>query len=460
MKVASVPFSWIAQEEHRLDCGPFTTGGIEARKRLERGGFNKDPLVALTRGGLDGMYHVGMDKLRWVDGPDHGVRFLGSADILKADLRKQPYISRRQVSGNRLFSCPAGTTLITRSGTIGRMAYCRQEMAEMAISQDVLKVVPDQERVLPGYLYAFMSSCYGLPLVTNGKFGSIIVHIEAENIASMPVPRFDETFEASVHALVEKAAVLRVFASSTLDRVAGRFDEILADVDIRQSSLRISNAPASQLQARMDAGFHDPVVQRIRARLQDERHTTIGEWCTRVFLPGIFKRIHIEDVTYGAPYYTGSTLFWLEPIPKGILSRRTTLFDDVLLKQGMVLVQAFGQEGGLTGRSVWVGRHLDGVTTTHMLVRLQADSLDKTAYLYGFLQSDAAYKQIASLTYGGSIPHFDEAGISTVVMPLISDDEQTEISKAVLSSVEARDDALSAERSARRMVESAIEEGA
>ena len=58
---------------------------------------------------------------------------------------------------------------------------------------------------------------------------------------------------------------------------------------------------------------------------------------------------------YGAPYFTGATLFWLEPQQKAILSRETTLFDDVLLEHGTVLVQAFGQDGGHTGRAVWVG---------------------------------------------------------------------------------------------------------
>jgi type I restriction enzyme, S subunit len=197
----------------------------------------------------------------------------------------------------------------------------------------------------------------------------------------------------------------------------------------------------------------------VREQLRAHEHTTVGAWCERVFLPGIFKRIHVEDVAYGAPYYTGATLFWLEPIAKGVLSRRTTLFEAVALERGTILVQAFGQEGGLTGRSVWVGRHLEGATTTHMLVRLKAATEEATAYLFGFLQSETAYRQIASLPYGGSIPHFDEAGISTVILPLLPHKDRRRIAQEVLSALGARDDALSAERKGRAIVQAAIEQG-
>ena len=81
------------------------------------------------------------------------------------------------------------------------------------------------------------------------------------------------------------------------------------------------------------------------------------------------------------PYFTGASLFWLEPLSKGILSKKTSLFDQVLLEKGTMLVQAFGQEGGLTGRSVWVGEHLDNTCTTHMLIRLRARTVEETAYL-------------------------------------------------------------------------------
>lgn len=462
MKTKSVPSGWLGRDGRRLDCGPYMSGALEARVRLEHLKARKDTLREVTLGGMAGIFNGPRFARSYVDDARFGVPFLGSTDILNADLTGLPLLSRRQVEANPRLVVREGWTLITCSGTIGRMAFARSDMDGMAGSQHFMRVVPDPERIPPGYLYAYLSSKFGVPLIVGGTYGAIIQHIEPEHIAGLLVPRLSTKLEREVHERIESSSSLRVRASASLRAVAARFDSLVAGVEPTRKAAtpRITLVPASSVQRRLDAQFHDPLVQRVRERLQAGAHKTIGEFCDRVVLPGIFKRIHIDDVAYGAPYYTGAALFWLEPVPKGILARRTSLFDEVSLEKGTVLVQAFGQEGGITGRSVWVGRHLDGATTTHMLVRLRASTEAATAYLFGFLQSGAAYRQIASLPYGGSIPHLDEAGIATVVIPVLANDDQRTISQQVLSAVTDRDDALALERSARAIVESAIEKAA
>ena len=464
MKAKSVPSSWLERDGRRLDCNPYMSGALEAKVLLETLKARKDRLADLTRGHKGGIYNGPQFARNFVADRDHGVPFLGTASMLRADLSDLPLLSKRDACSPKLsyLRIEPGMTLISCSGTVGRMAYARPDMGGIWSNQDILKVVPDPQKIPPGYLYAYLSSKFGVPLVVGGTYGAIIQHIEPEHIANLAVPRFGKKLEQQVHELVERAAWLRVEASRGLRGVAARFDSLADGINLsgRRETPRISEVGSSSIQRRFDAQFHDPLVRTVRERLASKEHTTIGEWCNRIFLPGIFKRIHVEDAAYGAPYYTGATLFWLEPQPKGILSRKTTLFEQVRMEEGTVLVQAFGQEGGLTGRSVWVGRHLAGSTTTHMLVRLRAETKEDTAYLFGFLQSDVAYRQIASLAYGGSIPHFDETGIATVVLPLFPPSERQKLAHQVLTAVASRDDALDAEHEARALIESAIEKGA
>src|SRR5690606_506709 len=140
----------------------------------------------------------------------YGTPFMGSSDIRMSDFSALPLIANRQVERNPLFTLGLGWTLITRSGTIGRMAYARPDMDGMACSEHVLRVVPDAERIPPGYLYAFLSSRYGVPLVVSGTYGAIIQHIEPEHIAELPVPRFDSGFEQEVAKAIDAAAAERV----------------------------------------------------------------------------------------------------------------------------------------------------------------------------------------------------------------------------------------------------------
>ena len=79
-------------------------------------------------------------------------------------------------------------TLVSRSGTIGRMAYARREMAGMWSSEHILKIVPAPNLVRPGYLYTFLSSRFGIPLVTGSTYGAIVQHIEPKHLVDLPVP--------------------------------------------------------------------------------------------------------------------------------------------------------------------------------------------------------------------------------------------------------------------------------
>lgn len=462
MKTTAVPISWVIAEGHRFDCGPFTRGGIEARRTLESARVSKNRLVELTLNGLAGIYHVGMDKLRWVGSADYGVPLLRSADILRANLSDQPLISRAQVRDNPLFTCPEGTTLITRSGTIGRMAYCRADMAQMAVSQDVLKVVPDTTRIPSGYLYAFLSSRYGVPLIVSGTFGSIIVHIEAENIANLPVPRLGKRVEQETHDLVAGAAnsrsrahQLRVDAQASFYRQLSLSDLSNADTAV---NFAVFSVIASSLQ-RLDAAHHSPACRVAVEELASRGDTKRLDEVARVFTPGIFKRIHVEDPNYGYPYFSGTELFQYDPHPRGHLSRRAPKIEEYIVRENWLLIQDAGQLEGLVGRLVRVTPTVDKSVVSNHLMRIAAEDAEISAYLSVVLSSPHGYRAITRNAFGSSIPQLDPAHIGALRLPWPSSAIRKRIAEPVLAAWKLEDEASASLRSATKKVEDAIERG-
>src|SRR5262249_6979216 len=148
----------------------------------------------------------------WVESPEFGVPFMGSTDILASDLSHLPLLSKKQVIANPDFIVRTGWTLITRSGTIGRMAYARPDMYGIACSEHVMRVEPNAAKVKRGFIFAYLSSRFGLPIVLSGTYGSIIQSIEPHHIADLPVPRLSE-IETQADDLIEQAANKRVEAS-------------------------------------------------------------------------------------------------------------------------------------------------------------------------------------------------------------------------------------------------------
>ena len=218
MKTKTVPSSWLHRDDRRFDAGPYTSGALEAKVRLEEIRAPKDRLASLTSGYNGGIFNGPQFSRNWVDDVKHGVPFLGSSSMLLADLSKLPLLRKRDAESPKLayLRISPGTTLISCSGTIGRMVYARPDMEGMWTSQDIMKVVADPGRVPSGYIYAFLSGKFGVPLVTSGTYGAIIQHIEPEHIADLPVPRLGDEIEQRVHKLTEEAAVLRVQANQML----------------------------------------------------------------------------------------------------------------------------------------------------------------------------------------------------------------------------------------------------
>lgn len=460
MKIKTIPSKWLEDNGCRLDCGPYMSGAFEARIAIAALKAKKTSLVELTEGGISGVFKGKMIKRIFIQDKAQGVPFLNTSDMLESDLTHVPLIPKKIADTDSDCYLKPETILISAAGTIGRTVFAREDMAGMFACSDIMKVVPDTEKIPSGYLYAFLSSDYGVPLVTAGTFGSIILHIEPSDLAEIQVPRFSDEFEGEVDALIKRASQLRTDAVNLINESRACFnifgDGILKD---QHEYPIVSIVSSKNLILRLEAAYHDPTAETIAARITKERHTYVRDLCKEVSLPGIFKRIYIEDAEYGAPYYSGGAIFWLEPKHKEILSRKTSLFNNVQIRNGSILIQAFGQKGGLIGRVAWVGKHLDSVCTTHMLVRVIAKDNSLAGYLFAYLSSDIGYAQIIRLPFGGSIPHFNESQIAELPVPLLDDDEIKRINDAVLKAMTFRDEALQLELDARQMISQAILEG-
>lgn len=311
MKVKTIPSAWMRLDGRRLDCGPYLSGALEAKIRLEGMACRKDRLANLTVGHEGGIYNGPHFSRTFVDDPAYGVPFLGTSSMLRADLSDLPLLRKRDALSPKLayLRIEPGMTLISCSGTIGRMVYVRPDMTGMWASQHIMKVVPNSSLVPSGYLYAFLSSKYSVPLVTSGTYGAIIQHIEPQHIADLPLPRFGDNLEMRVHSLVEEAAVLRSNASKLLAESVRKLEQMagLGPIDSPTNSTPFSctAVPATTLQERFDAFFHSPYGNRVVTQLKISRlgTTTVDALAASIIEPNRFKRIRVDDPEYGIRFF-------------------------------------------------------------------------------------------------------------------------------------------------------------
>lgn len=449
--------SWLEEGGRRLDCNPYMSGALEARDALRRLNAPKEKLKDVTTG----IFHAGRESRLWVDSPEYGVPFLGSSDILNADLSTLPLISKKRVQRNPRFILGEKWTLITRSGTIGRMAYVRPDMASLACSEDVLRVVPDESRIPPGYLYTFLSSKYGVPLVVSGTYGAIIQHIEPEHIADLPVPRFDPEFEHKLHDLIQYCADSRSNAQLTLLKTLSEFENAAELTNGRVGTVTdfsTSFVAFSEIQDRFDAPYHCSAAL-LAERMLDESPfpvVRLPDVVARFFKPPIFKRLWVDSSEHGRLFVSGNDIYRYKAEEPRYVSPRTPKFDEFILRKGWVAFQAAGQIYGLFGRPLLINGWLENAFCADDVFRIVPHNEADGAFLYLFFRTQAGQALIKRQASGNSIPRIWEPHVSRIRVLWPESDIRMKLATPVIDAHKAIETARQAEIKAVQLLEQRI----
>ncbi|OFC36759.1 methylation-associated defense system restriction endonuclease subunit S MAD5 [Acidithiobacillus caldus] len=463
-QVKTVPSSWIEHNGRRLDCGPYVSGAIEAKEVLSRLAFKKDKLQDLTKGGINGLVNPGRITRIWVDDPAHGYPFLSSTDILQADLSNISHIAKSVARQNSQLLIKDRWTLITRSGTVGRMAYSRSDMNGMACTEDVLRVIPCEEKVEPGYIYAYLCSKFGVPLVISGTYGSIITHLEPHHIADLPVPRLGEV-EDQAHELIQRAADAQVESGKLRNQAGAMVNEICGFPQKLASGARIfaySSANSNDVLRRLDATFHNPIAQQAEALTKAANGISLSSAGVLGYESNRMKQVFVEE-GYGTPFITSGGIFSKTITPERYLRNQLLGEDETWrINEYDTLVARSGQVGGIIGRGVWTDSRLDGFAASPHILRLRPTSEEfPPGYVYAFLSlTDVGYQLLARTAAGSSIPFLPLDAVLEIKIPTTPSLQQRhEIDELVKRSGELRKQSQELEKEAVALVERTIEEG-
>ena len=335
-----------------------------------------------------------------------------------------------------------GMTLISASGTIGRTVYCRPEMAGMWSSEDVMKIVPNPKKILPGYLFSFLKSRFGRPLVLSGTYGAIIQHIEPEPLHNLPVPRLDQSIEKSIHAHIDRAARLRTEAAALRALSLLKASTLFQWPTFPSRSVQSTAIfEVNQLDGnRFDALHYNPSSIESTQALADKKWTprALNEIC-RVFTPNIFKRHYVPDPAFGYPYLSGSELFEVTPECRGYL--RKSGLDDYIVHANWLLIQDAGQLDGLIGQTLRVPALSHRAVVSNHLMRLAPHDPQNAGYIFAILTSDIGYRAILRHAFGTSIPQLDQAHIGAIQVPWPSELHREDIGRPMKKSWEMVDQA-------------------
>jgi len=405
--------TWIGQEQRRLDAGAFRDGGPAIRAKLD----SLRPVVQRLDQVADLGYEGRFARV-YVDDPSRGIPFLTGSDMLLLDLKGLPYLSRARTSQVRSLAVRDGWSLISRSGTIGRVAFARREMLGLALSDDVIRAIPRPGEILAGYLFAFLSSRHAQVMIHQRTYGSVVQHIEPAHIADLPVPIPDEREAETIDRLVLGAAGARTEAATLLDTASAHFDSLGPRLRYSHEHERSEGVVANiGLGRRLDAFYHVGWTSEARLR-EGDRLGDLGP----VSRPGMIKRLFVKR---GVPFVSG------------------------FVTAGQIVVQRSGQRYGLLGRPALIGGRLDGYAASDHLMRISPESSEARARIFAFLRSEVGRRSLVRTSYGTSIPTLNPEGLAEQRVPVLPE----ALIKAAERALQLREQADADEDEAIRKVE-------
>jgi len=464
-QVKAVPSTWLESNGRRLDCGPYMSGAVEIRELLKN--HKTDLLPDLTAGHDGGIYNGPQFERNYVDDAQYGVPFLTTTFMMQADLSRLPLLNKKDAQSRKLsyLRVHEGMTLITCSGTVGRTIYARSDMNGVWSNQDILKIVADPNRILSGYLNAYLCTRFGVPFVVSGKYGSVITHLEPKHFADLLVPRLGETAEKQAHDLVEKSARLLTKYQANLNEATELYFDAVGLKDITSSDWL---AWGADLGFSATASVHslralnfNPRFNRLCETIKRVRWKPLGELCEQGMLKTgpRFKRID-ADPEYGFQLIGQKQIFWLRPEGRWIARKFTP--DGVLVQPGTTLIAAHGTLGDseLYCRAEYItGNAVERAYSQDFLRVVGDKAVIERGALFAFLRSETAFRMLRSASTGSKLQEFHYGVTPALPIPVPPVDIQKRCHTLVEEAYADRKRAVQLEDEARSLVENVIEKG-
>jgi hypothetical protein len=455
--------SWFADQGYRLDPGPYISATYAARMFLRRVP-NTDPLGEV----VVEIFHPGRVGRHWTTDPEHGVPFLSSADIFESDLSAMAMITEDSFAENTKLPLEPGWTLITRSGmTAGRVTYARLEMDGYACSEDVLRVVPDLEKIPAGYLYTFLASPYGVPMIKGRIYGSSVKHIEPSHIADIPVPRVGAEIEGRIDDLIKEAMELRSrFQSAIVEATRDLFDSAglsdLADFRWHDQPRDLDFSVTGLTPISLRALNFSPRAQTLIERLRSVPHSDLGEICSGGSLRtgARFKRTEAGPDN-GVRLIGQRQSFWMRPTGRWINPLLAPA--DIRQVDETVLVAAHGTLGDteVYGRSILVtGQWVEHAFSQDFLRVVSGRPDVPGPYLWAFFRSEVVFRILRSMSTGGKQQDYHPVLLRGFPIPMCTPAARERIAETVRQAYRWRDEADAMEDQALALLGDAVREAA
>lgn len=455
----SVLLSEVLNNYNRFEASAYSLEAKNAREEINNSKYPSKKLYG-NNGFSDTVFYPGRFKRTYISNGERSIGFLGSSEMLEINPKPVKYLNKEQEDLKSLF-VKRGDVLLSRSGTIGNIAYVTRTLQNFLVSEHSIRL---RNIEYSGYIYAFLKTPIGQCLIKTNTFGSVVSQIEPKHLENIEIPNPPEILKKEIHNLVVKSYDLRDESNDLIDEAEKLLIQELKLPPIedfkpkyynQNNEIRNFEVSLSKLNNRFDASYHVPIVdciiEHLKAHSKALKKIGDEDISADVILPGRFARTYVEE-GQGTLFFGGKQINELEPSVKKYLSlalHNKRIENELKLQENMVLIT----RSGTIGRVNIVPHHWENWIINEHVIRVKPKNTDIAGYLYCWLNSNYGKVLIERYTYGSVVNEIDTNHVCNIDIPIIKSHEiLRQINNLILQANKKRYEAYILEQKAIKMV--------
>lgn len=163
---------------------------------------------------------------------DDGIPYMSADELFQHNPSFSKRILTEQVKGADNYFGKAGWIAMACSGQVyglnGSVMLLSKKHESIFLSQDLIRIIPRQDRIRPGYLcVALGHPKLGRPLVVRYAYGTSIPHIDPADVGTFPVVRLGEHLENQIADFMEEAVKLRAEADDLEEKLVADAEALI-----------------------------------------------------------------------------------------------------------------------------------------------------------------------------------------------------------------------------------------
>lgn len=176
----------------------------------------------------------------------------------------------------------------------------------------------------------------------------------------------------------------------------------------------------------------------------------LGDYVEDIYRPGIFKRVFVNDLQHGLPYITAQGMMTADPLDtaKVLSIKMTSNLEPMILKHHTILVSCAGSIGNVR----LIDKSMDGTVGSQDIIRVIPKS--NYGFIYALLSCSTIYSYLQSQLYGSVIPRIEPEIITSIPMPIFTEDFQKEVDTLIQESSNLREEASDSLNKAKEILSS------